>query len=205
MTPETPVAAPPAQAPVVVPVADGTPAPVVGTPPPETVVVATPPVGAPPTEPVVPPVVLSLVIPQGMETFADAADVADFTTIATREGWSNEDAQAFLSEQVTLRKQVSDTFMAAAKAHPEIGGEHLEASQRAARTVLDRFLPATTPEGQALRLGLTKTGYANYPPLVVLLARIGKAMGEDAPGVTLGSGGVPKTAAEKLYDKTPAG
>jgi hypothetical protein len=51
-----------------------------------------------------------------------------------------------------------------------------------AQRVLDRFLPATDPDGQRLRSPLNKTGYGTFRPLVRFLARIGQAMGEDQPG-----------------------
>lgn len=160
--------------------------------------------GTPPAAPAT-PIPVKLAIPDGAAPFIDETDLRDFEALATREQWSKDDAQGFLAEQVALRKSASDKFLADAKAHPEIGGEHLEAAQRHARSVLDRFLPVTTPDGEALRRGLTKSGFANYPPLVVLLARIGKAMGEDAPGsIGQGQGRADKSFESVLYDKTTA-
>ena len=47
--------------------------------------------------------------------------------------------------------------------------------------MLDTFLPADSPEGKTLRTVFDKTGYGNWTPLILLLARIGKANGEDGP------------------------
>jgi hypothetical protein len=71
--------------------------------------------------------------------------------------------------------------------------------------VLDRFLPATLPEGQTLRSQLNKSGYSNYAPLVLLLARIGKAMSEDkALNTEAARLGEPKDAATVLYGSAAA-
>lgn len=147
------------------------------------------------------PVKIALTVPDGATTFVDEGDLKEFEAIAKREGWSNDDAQAFLNEQVGLRKGMFDKFLTEAKAHSEIGGEHLEAAQKNARVFMDHFLPANTPDGEALRRGLTKLGLANYPPLVVLFARAGKAMGEDAPASGLSGGKTEVTAEQKLYGK----
>ena len=169
--------------------------PVVAVPEGTQPVVVTP--AAEPVAAVPVPIVLS--VPEGAQSFVDEQDIAEFTAIAKRENWTNDDANAFVQEQAALRKGQFDKFLADAKAHAEIGGEHLEAAQQRAVSVLDRFLPATEPEGKMLRAGLTKTGFANYPPLIVLLARIGKAMGEDTPGAPGSAGGAVKTAESILY------
>ena len=64
-------------------------------------------------------------------------------------------------------------------AHPEVGGAHLEATRAHANRALDRFLPVNTPEGQQFRAAMEKNGLSDWVPLVALLARAGKAMGED--------------------------
>jgi len=95
-------------------------------------------------------------------------------------------------------------FRTQLEAHPEIGGAHLEAAQQNAVRALDRFLPATSPEGQQLRTAMNKSGYGDYAPLVVLLSRIGKAMAEDRPiGGGGGAGGVdPRPTADVLFPST---
>lgn len=148
------------------------------------------------------PVVLTL--PTNAGAFVDEGDLREIEALAKREGWSQEDAQAHLAEQVTARQGATAAMMERAKAHTEIGGANLEAAQTNARAFMDHFLPANTPDGEELRRGLTKLGLANYPPLVVLFARAGKAMAEDSPAFgSTKSGASEKTAEDRLYG-TPA-
>ena len=131
----------------------------------------------------------------------DANDLAEFATLAKAKGWTNEQAQAALTEHAQSLTAQADRFLTETKSHTEIGGDKLVVAQQQARAALDRFLPAETPEGQALRSGLDKSGYGNWTPLVLLLARIGKAMGEDRPigSDASGGGAQPRDAASVLY------
>jgi hypothetical protein len=151
------------------------------------------------------PIVLALKVPVGADTVLDEHDLAEFTALATREGWTQDEAQAFVGEQVQAAQERHARLLTETKAHPEVGGEALAGSQQRARAVLDRFSPANTPDGEALRRGLTKTGAANWAPLVAMLSRIGKAMGEDTPGSGLGSAAkVERTQADVLYGEAKA-
>jgi hypothetical protein len=144
----------------------------------------------------------TLTAPDGM----DAEELKAFETFARERGLSNEQAAAALEALPdALASQVS-RFRADVEKHPEVGGDKLQAAQANALKALDHFLPADTPEGKALRRGLDVSGYGNYAPLVVLLARIGKAMGEDG-GVgsvkaASKTGGEKKDAATLLYGDT---
>ena len=146
----------------------------------------------------------TLTAPDGM----DAAELKTFEAFAKERNLSNEQAQTALdSLPDALASQVS-RFRADAEKHPEIGGEKLQVAQADALRALDHFLPATEPEGVALRRGLDVSGYGNYAPLVLLLSRIGKAMGEDGgvgivKSVESGKGsGEKKDAATLLYGGT---
>ncbi|HXD72175.1 MAG TPA: hypothetical protein VN628_00490 [Vicinamibacterales bacterium] len=119
----------------------------------------------------------ALTLPEGGRV--DASDVAKLEAIARANNWTNDQAQAALTEHDSALKAQSDQFLTDLRTHAEIGGEHLAVSQQRANAVLDTFLPAESPEGKALRADLNKSGYANYAPLVLLLARIGKSMSED--------------------------
>jgi hypothetical protein len=125
------------------------------------------------------PATYELTLPEGGPL--EQSDVDAFVATAKAKQWTNEQAQAALTEYAEGLTAQSGQFLTELQAHPEIGGTHLEQAQQHARRTLDKFLPATTLEGQALRTAMNKSGYGNYAPLVLLLARIGKAMGEDTP------------------------
>lgn len=136
---------------------------------------------APPPARVV-PATYTLQLPQGPQgAVLDQDDLQSITALAQKYQWTNEEAQAALEEShtqlLTQRGQLRDRLIS----HAEVGGAHLEAAQVAAFRVLDRFLPVTEAEGAEFRSFIEKTGYGNWTPLVVLLSRIGKAMGEDSP------------------------
>jgi hypothetical protein len=134
-----------------------------------------------PPAPPAPPETYELTLPA--HGAVDASDLDTVVEMAKAKGWSNEQAQAALSdlnESLTAQKQAFRTEL---EQHPEIGGAHLtRATERAVRA-LDRFLPASSPEGAQLRAVMTKTGYGDYAPLVLLLSRIGNAMAEDRPNL----------------------
>ncbi len=120
----------------------------------------------------------------------EQSDVDSVIAIAKAKGWSNDDAQATLTEMheqlVAQRAQLRTEL----QAHPEIGGTNLEVAQQHAQRALNHFLPAESPEGKTFRAAMTKSGYGDYAPLVLLLSRIGKAMSEDRP-IAAGGGALP--------------
>jgi hypothetical protein len=127
------------------------------------------------------PETYTLNIPQADVEFADDKDLERIAVIAKANQWSNEDAQAELAAQIDLRRTAHTQLYAEAQAHPEIGGDKLEAAGQRAKAFMDKLLPATEPDGARLRRDLQRLGLSNYPPLVVLLARAGAAMAEDSP------------------------
>lgn len=136
----------------------------------------------------------------------DDADLVAWSAVAKQRGWTQAQAQAQLEAHAESLATQAETYLTATKAHTEVGGAHLEMAQLHARQALDKFLPDTTPEGQALRAGLNKTGFGNWTPLVLLLSRIGKAMAEDGgagKGGGGGGGGSAKTIAQTLYGDSP--
>lgn len=76
----------------------------------------------------------------------------------------------------------------------EIGGTNLEANGQLAWRVIQKFAADTTLEAD-----LKASGYNQHPGLFKLLARIGKAMGEDQLVTGAQGGGAPKDAAAVLY------
>jgi hypothetical protein len=101
--------------------------------------------------------------------------------MAKAKGWDQATAQSVLAEMSQSVVDQTTRFRTTLESHPEIGGSKLEAAQLNATRALDRFLPATSPEGQEIRALFTRSGYGNYAPLVLMLARIGQAMQEDRP------------------------
>jgi hypothetical protein len=144
-----------------------------------------------------------LVLPDGGPL--DQADVDAVAAMAKDRKWTNEQAQLALTEMHSHTVATAARFLETTQAHPEIGGAHLEQAQVQVTRALDRFLPATTPEGAELRMALKKSGYGNYAPLVLLLSRAGKAMGEDRLPATSTSTtpGEARSAADVLYGGTP--
>jgi len=126
-----------------------------------------------------PPEKYTLTLPEGGPL--DAADLAAFETLARTEGLTNEAAQQVLAKHSAALVARSTQFLDETRAHAEVGGDKLAAAQLQATAVVDRFLPADTPEGQRLRAVLTKEGLGSFAPFVVLMSRIGKAMQEDQP------------------------
>jgi hypothetical protein len=113
--------------------------------------------------------------------------------MAKAKGWTNEQAQAALTEMGEAVAAQHSRFRSTLEAHPEVGGANLAAAQQDAMRFLDRFLPATSPEGAEFRAAMVKSGYGNYAPLVLALSRAGKAMGEDRPAI----GGVAAASGSK--------
>lgn len=157
-----------------------------------------------PGEPNTPPEQYELTLPDGGPL--EASDLEAFAALARAKGWTNEEAQTALAEHAHALTAQSERFLTELKSHAEVGGDHLAVAQQQANTVLDRFLPAESPEGQVLRSGLHKSGYGNWTPLVLLLARIGKAMAEDRP--LSGGGAAPpkdkKSTSDVLFPSTAA-
>lgn len=82
----------------------------------------------------------------------------------------------------------------ALKTDTEIGGANLEANGQLAWRVIQKFAADTTLEAD-----LKASGYNQHPGLFKLLARIGKAMGEDQLVTGAQGGAAPKGAADVLY------
>jgi hypothetical protein len=150
-----------------------------------------------------PPVTYALTVPQGAEDLVSAEQLDYFKDVAKASKWSNEDAQAEVDAHVAREQAritaLSNRWADETKADPEVGGEKLVVTQKNITAVLDRFLPASEPDGKILRTALNAGGYGNWRPFVRLMARIGKAMGEDSPGLGKGTGAEQSTE-DVLYD-----
>jgi hypothetical protein len=158
--------------------------------------------GAPKEEPKAPEK-YELTIPEGGELWLDAADLKQLETIARKEGLTNEAAQQFVTDHVAALAEQSQAFRAQVQADETYGGDRFPDTERHVRLVLDKVRPAGTPQGDAFRALLSKTGYGNKLEVVAFLADLGKTMAEDTPARGGGGpGGVTRDAATVLYGES---
>lgn len=144
----------------------------------------------------------AIAIPDGSPLAAE--DVAQFETFARAHNLTNEQAQAAFKEHSDAVAANNTRMLTDLQGDPEIGGANLPAVQARTNAVLDKFLPATTPEGAELRAVLSKQGLGNYRPMVKLLNNIAKAMGEDPPLTDRSTGGGgQRSAADILFGNKP--
>lgn len=144
-------------------------------------------------------------LPDGVE--ADEALLTPFKALVKEHGikgeaaqklvdlWVERQAAAEASTQESWKSQVQE-WAEAAKKDPEIGGAKFQEAQAQARAVLKEYAP------EGLIDYLNETGLGNYPPLVKLFARIGKANAEDSVAGTSASR-KGKSEEESLYDLYP--
>lgn len=129
------------------------------------------------------PIEYKLTIPDG--SLLDKTDADGVVAFATKHKLAPEAAQeiltarhALLTEAYAAQKSANDAYIAqydvTLKADAEFGGANLDATKAAAQRVLQKF----DVGGEFLSL-LKTTNQESLPPLVRMLARIGKAMGED--------------------------
>lgn len=120
----------------------------------------------------------------------DPEDVAQVEQMAKTAGWSNDEAQAALDELHTQLDAQATRWLTQTTADRDYGGEHLEQSQRLAKSAIDRLRPTGHPRRESFLRFLNKGGAGNHLEVVAFLADLGKAMGEDSPAVGA-SGGRP--------------
>lgn len=147
---------------------------------------------------------LMLTLPEGSPLTPE--HVQRLTAFAQKTGLSQEQAQAVLDDQSSGLAAHMDSMQTkhveqvqawdqSLRSDKDIGGAHLDANLAAGRAALEKF---GTPE---LITALRDTGYNSFPPLVKLLVRIGKAMGEDT--LATGSGAGAKSEADILAERYP--
>lgn len=146
-----------------------------------------------------------LSLPEGSALTAD--HIQRFTAFAQKNGMSAEQAQAVIAEQSTILSQHIQAQQAqyaqevqawdqSLRSDKEIGGEHLTANLAAGRRALERFAP------KELIDAIRESGHNSYPPLVKMLVKIGRAMGEDTVATGSGSGG--KSEQDLLNERYPS-
>jgi hypothetical protein len=137
------------------------------------------------------PETYELTVPEGFEKL-DADALAAATPVFKELGLSNEQAnklmpvagefakkiiaerdQQFLGTILEQRK----AWLNDAKADKEIGGSNWDATMQDSARALDRL---GFPKGSPLRSALDESGFGNHPEMIRLIARVGKAVGEDS-------------------------
>lgn len=163
------------------------------------------------------PETYELAAPEGFEKL-DPEAVAAATPVFKELGLSNEQAnklmpvagefakkiiaerdQQFLGQILDQRKAWLET----ARADAEIGGNNWEGTMRDAARFLDQM---GAVKGSALRVALDDSGFGNHPELIRVLAKGGKAIGEDTDFVRGDAAAAvkPKSDAELFYPQPKA-
>jgi len=149
------------------------------------------------------PETYDLKLPEGSPL--DKAEIDKVSALAKEKNLSNEQAQLLLdqrSEAVLAERQRGQATLSEARtkwdeactSDKEFGGEALQGNlDKYAKPALDKFFSA---EFKKL---LAESGYGSHPELVRGLVRIGKAMAEDRPPESSGTGAGKKSIAERLY------
>lgn len=175
--PTTEPVTPPATAPVTPP----------ATPPAVPPVATAPPVTAP-VPPVTPPAAVvpetyTWTVPDPDRAYMPEADLTQYAQKAKQYGLSQEEANVYVAEEIAARRDTETRLMNELKADPEVGGDKLAATQQAADAFVDKWLPKTDPRRAAWDTRVKAMGYANFAPLVVMMARAGASLLEDRPPI----------------------
>jgi hypothetical protein len=138
----------------------------------------------------------------------DEKVVGEFTGIAKDLKLSNEDAQKIVDlgpklvsniqqAQAQALEKAGEDWRKELESDKEFGGSNFKQSQELAIRLRDKF--ATPEERDSLKL-LFNSAWGNYPALFKMLARAGKALGEDK--IVDGTGTQSElTAAQVMYGK----
>jgi hypothetical protein len=154
---------------------------------------------------------LELKLPDALKDKADEAVLGEFKTVATKAkltseqasdlaGWWLERQAKAVEAQDTLIKQQSEAWLGEIKKDTEFGGGKLAETHNMVLKAFAKFGDADTSKA------LTEMGLQNFPGLVKMFARIGRALAEDKSSVRGNgpSGSKPKSQDERidsLYDK----
>lgn len=145
-----------------------------------------------------------LKLPDG--AVVDAATLEKVSAYAKENKLTNEEAQAILNRDnaniasfvEAQKEQLANTskeWLETMKVDQEIGGETFVKNVELAKRVIDRF------GTDDFKKALNETGFGNYPELVRVLVRIGKAMTDDQLVLAGSQAGGKKSAVDVLYGK----
>jgi hypothetical protein len=157
-------------------------------------------------EKVVPDTYEAFTLPEGVAL--DPEIDAKLKETAKELGLTQEQAQkiADLGAQQSARwvgdlnaqvEATSQSWVDAAKADPEIGGNRLGDTLSASKLALDRF---ATPELKEL---LETSRLGNHPEVIRLMAKVGRAISDDSFVPSGDTRTTPKTLSERLYPNHP--
>lgn len=131
--------------------------------------------------------------PEGLKAYEEFAKSQNMSQDAAQ-GLLEKLAPAMQARQKQLVESTLNSWVEAAKADKEIGGDKFDESVSLADKALKQF---GTAELDAL---LQKTGFAKNPEILRAFARIGKAISEDSKFVTGGDkGDGAATLAQRMY------
>jgi hypothetical protein len=151
------------------------------------------------------PTTYTFAIPDEAKVYLGEDDQTRLALMAKNSGWTQEDLDGEVGNIILDRKATHAALTAELQSHAELGGGQRDAAQRDMQRALDFALPKDTPERQRFDRDIARLALANYTPLALFMARIGRAMGEDGRG-GFTPGGAPageKTTIAKLFPTTP--
>jgi hypothetical protein len=157
-----------------------------------------------------PPESYELTTPEGFEKLDEAA-VAAATPVFKELNLTNEQANKLVPVAADFAKRIvaqrdeqllgtildqRKGWLEDAKKDAEIGGSNWDASLGSAAKAFDLL---GFPKGSSLRTALNESGFGNHPEMIRLMAKVGKAIGEDSDFVRGQGGKDKKTDAEIFY------
>lgn len=150
----------------------------------------------PPADPV--PESYDLTLPE--HSLLGADDLAFVALEAKALQLSQDQAQALVIARSDAIKASADSFLAEAKADPEIGGAKWDDTVKFAKAGIE-FAFSNAEELALARGWFDKTGLGNHKVFLRAMARIGKARGEDPTpaGGPSTSPSAPVSAADRMY------
>ena len=155
------------------------------------------------------PATYELTVPDDAKRFVTDADLERFQEIAKANDWTQEEAAAALTEEVTnaQERQTASSCTAAiaaweaeTKADKTYGGKNLPETQRLANLAIDRVYPKGHPERDPFLAFLKESGGGVNLRAVKFFANLGRMMGEDTPSSGRSTSSSSAEKADKFYD-----
>ncbi len=144
----------------------------------------------------------TLTVPEDGTAYVDDAVKGQIEAMARSAGWSNDEANAALSEHIETMRALSTTYLAETTADKQYGGEHLDETKKLARLAISKLRPEGHPYRERFVGFLNRFAGENNLNVVAFLADVGRLFAEDQPPVGKQTGGAPKTAEQILYGAT---